>query len=109
MLNINGQSIEVTRGDTGAFTVTFTGTDAPEDGAVVQFSIKKTRTSENVLIEKNLTVASHIIYITLLPEDTNLPFGQYWWDVRILYRDGSVYTPMIPASFKVLEVIGNGR
>ena len=33
MLNINGQSIEISRGDTGAFTITFTGADAPEEEA----------------------------------------------------------------------------
>ena len=110
MLNINGQNIEISRGDTGAFTITFTGADAPEDGCIVEVSLKKTRSSEDTIWEKKLTVASNAIYVTLLPQDTeNLSFGQYWWDARIIFRDGSVYTPMLPASFKVLEVIGDGK
>ena len=107
MLNINGQKIEISKGDTGMFTITFTGDDAPEDNCTVLVSLKKTRDSEEVIWEKRLTVGNHMITVALTADNTNLPYGQYWWDARILYRDGTIYTPMTPASFKVLEVIGN--
>lgn len=107
MLNIDGLNVEVTRGDTGQFTITFTGTDKPENGCVILVSLKKTKTSQTPLWEKRLTVNNDTILVTLTSEDTSLEFGQYWWDARILFRDGTVYTPMNPASFKVLEVIGN--
>ena len=109
MMNVDGQKIEITRGDTGAFTITFTGDDKPEDGCIVEVSLKKTKDSTAPVWEKKLTVADSAISVTLLPQDTNLPFGQYWWDARILFMDGTVYTPMLPASFKVLEVIGDGE
>lgn len=110
MLNIDGQSIEITRGDTGVFTITFTGQDAPEDGTVVQVSLKKTKTNESIIWEKKYVVSGSQISVTILQDDTdNLPFGQYWWDARILFRDGTVYTPMKPASFKIMEVIGSGK
>lgn len=110
MLDINGRDIAISKGDTGAFTITFTGDDAPEDGCIVQVSLKKTKDSEEMIWEKRYTVASNTVYVTLIPDDTKiLPYGQYWWDARILYRDGSVFTPMKPASFKVVEVIGSGE
>lgn len=108
MLNIDGQSIGITRGDTGQFTITFSGQDAPEDGCTILVSLKKTKTSDDVIWEKRYTISGGVIIVTITSEDTvNLSFGQYWWDARILYRDGTIYTPMNPASFKVLEVIGN--
>ena len=109
MMNVDGQKIEITKGDTGAFTITFTGEDAPEDGCIVEVTLKKTKSSDEAIWEKKLTVISSAVSVILLPMDTNLPFGQYWWDARIIFRDGSIYTPMLPASFKVLEVIGDGE
>lgn len=108
MLDINGLNIEIQRGDTGQFTLTFSGQDAPENGSVILVSLKKTVTSENAIWEKRLTVAENTVTVTLTSQDTNnLSFGQYWWDARILFRDGTIYTPMDPASFVVKKVVGN--
>lgn len=109
MMNVDGQEIEISRGDTGAFTITFTGEDKPEDGCIAEISLKKTKTSETPIWEKKVTVENDQVSVILIQPDTDLPFGQYWWDVRIIFRDGTVYTPMKPASFKILEVIGDGR
>ena len=107
MLNIDGDKIAVSRGDTGVFTVTFTGQDAPEDNCTVLVSLKKTKDAEEMIWEKRLAVSNHMITVTLTSDDTNQDYGQYWWDLRIKFRDGTIYTPMMPASFKVLEVIGD--
>ena len=107
MFNVNGQSISITKGDTATFTITFTGQDVPEDGTDVLVSLKKTKTSATAVWEKRLKIASGVVSVLLRTIDTNIDFGQYWWDVRILFSDGSVYTPMQPASFKVVEVIGD--
>lgn len=109
MMNVTGRDIEITKGDTGAFTITFTGDDKPSDGCTVEVSLKKTQTSDTPIWEKKLTVSNDAIYVILNQADTDQPFGQYWWDARILFQDGTVYTPMKPASFKVLEVIGDGK
>lgn len=109
MLNINGTRIEITRGDTGQFTITFTGDDKPADGSTILVSLKKTKTSDDLIWEKRYAVANDTVTVTLTGADTNLPFGQYWWDARIIFRDGTVYTPMAPASFRVLEVIGDAE
>lgn len=109
MMDINGQDIEISRGDTGAYTITFMGEDKPSDGCIVEVSLKKTKNSDTPIWEKKLTVASDAVYVVLSQADTDLPFGQYWWDARILFQDGTVYTPMKPASFKVMEVVGDGK
>lgn len=107
MLNIDERRIDVSRGDTGMFTVTFTGQDAPEDNCTVLISLKKTKDAEEIIWEKRLAVSNHMITVTLTSDDTNQDYGLYWWDLRIIFRDGTVYTPMLPAPFKVLEVIGD--
>lgn len=107
MFNVDGQKIGITKGDTGQFTITFTGDDKPEDGCTALVSLKKTKTSEDAIWEKRLAIADDTVTVTVTSQDSNIPFGQYWWDVRILFRDGTIFTPMNPASFKVLEVVGN--
>lgn len=108
MLKIDGTKILISKGDTGVFTITFTGEDAPENNCTVLVSLKKTYDSERTIWEKRLAVADHAVTVTLLSSDTkDLEYGQYWWDARIIFRDGTIYTPMMPASFKVLEVIGD--
>ena len=107
MLEITGKKIDISRGDTGQFTITFTGDDKPGDGAAVLVSLKKTKTSDDVIWEKRYTVSNDTIIVTLTSSDTDLPFGQYWWDARIRFQDGTIYTPMLPASFRILEVIGD--
>lgn len=109
MLNVDGLDIGITRGDTGQFTITFTGDDKPENGCVILVSLKKTKTSTYPLWEKRLIVNNDTITVTLTSADTDLAFGQYWWDARITFRDGTIYTPMAPASFKILEVIGDAK
>jgi len=107
MMNVSGQNISITKGDTGQFTITFSGDDAPENGCIILVSLKKTKTSEVPIWEKRLTVTNNVITVTITSADSNIDFGQYWWDARIIFRDGTIYTPMNPASFKVLEVVGN--
>lgn len=107
MLEITGRKIDISRGDTGQFTITFTGDDKPADGVTVWVSLKKTKTSEDVIWEKYYTVHDDTVTVLLTSNDTDLPFGQYWWDARIRFQDGTIYTPMLPASFRILEVIGD--
>ena len=110
MLKIDGVNIQISQGDTGVFTITFTGEDAPENNCTALITLKKTEDSENSIWEKRLAVNDHAVTVTLLSSDTrDLKRGQYWWDVRIIFRDGTIYTPMMPASFKVLGVIGDAE
>lgn len=107
MFIMNGNDIEITKGDCGIFTVSFTGDDAPVDGTHVLVSLKKSVNEDEAIWEKDLTVSSGIITVSLENEDTNLDFGGYSWDLRIIYNDGFIYTPIDPASFVVKKVVGN--
>ena len=107
MFVVNGQSISITKGDTGTFTITFTGDDKPDDGTTVLVTLKKRKGDNEPVWEKELTVADSAVTVSLAIEDTNLDFGTYWWDARILFSSEDVYTPMNPASFKILEVVGD--
>ena len=39
----------------------------------------------------------------------DLPFGEYEWDIRIpdMYGENEPFTPMEPAAFEIVKVIGN--
>lgn len=109
MFDVKGTQIMCSRQDTGTFTVTFTGDDAPADGTIVLVSLKTTPKKEaKVIWEKRLTVVNSKITVHIGKTDSDLKEGAYWWDARILFDDAEEpYTPMEPALFRVLEVVGN--
>lgn len=108
MLKIDGLKILITRGDTGALNITFTGEDVPPDGTHVKVALQKTLDSEEPLWEKILTVASSQVTIPFATRDTEYPYGKYFWCLRLLYENGDVYTPMEkPQEFQILPVVGS--
>ena len=109
MMELNGLNIEISKGDTGSIRVTFTGQDVPEDGTIALVSVKSCANEEEPIWEKRIPVANAGCVIQLLHEDTSLPFGIYKWDLRLIYNDGGIYTPMKPAKFIVVERVGNAE
>ena len=109
MFDIKGMAIECSRQDTGMFTITFTGDDAPQDGTVVLVSLKtRPKKDAPVIWEKHLEVYESQVQVHITREDSDLAEGAYWWDARILFDDSEEpFTPMEPAPFRVLEVVGN--
>ena len=110
MIAINGRDIEITRGDCHPFTITLTGNDVPEDGEKVLFTVKRDSTSNTPLIEKLLEVSDGKVLIRITNADTKeIPFGTYQWDIRFpnLMGDGEPWTPMYPAKFAIVKVIGD--
>ena len=107
MLEVNKLKIEISKGDTGILTIRFTGEDIPPDDTTAFFTVRKNIDSEDKLIEKQLGISSGECVIPLTAADTNLPYGKYWWDIRLLYDTGDIYTPMKPAEFRVVEVVGD--
>ena len=110
MFAINGKDIELTRGDSFSFTMTFTGRTLPAS-TLARFTLKKKVKDEEAVIEKTVTVTDNVAAVHLLPEDTaDLSPGTYFWDMRLLIPNGDgreVRTPMEYASFQLLEVIGD--
>lgn len=110
MINIEGTHITISRGDCEPFTITFTGEDVPEDGALVLFTVKKSASSDNPVLEKELVMQDSQIAVSIMNADTKkLPFGEYEWDVRLkdFYGENEPHTPMEPARFTIAKVVGN--
>lgn len=111
MYRFEGMDIELTRGDSVQFKVSITGRELPE-GSVAVFSVKKRVKDADCVLEKRIALQPDgVALIGLSHEESDLPAGTYWWDLRVLLPlgDGSfeVRTPMEYASFRILEVIGN--
>lgn len=112
----SAQGIRITRGDTATLELRFEG-DAPGENDRVIASLKKSarKDRDSALWEKELVltefgVSNRIPFSTwqmdLASEDTlDRAFGNYWWDVRILYADGQITTPFAPAGFEIAEVV----
>ena len=117
MFNVTGDTIEISRGDTGAVKFTATGyTFASEDRAL--FSIK---TPQGTVVKQSAYPldenGSFTVYF--FNHDTDqLPAGNnYTWDVRYVLHpyydaagniiDGNqVITPKLPMSMRIFSVVG---
>lgn len=113
MFTIDGKNIELTRGDSFSFTMTFTGRTLPV-GCTALFTVKKRVKDDTPVIEKTIAVSDNKAAVFLYPEDTaELSAGTYFWDMRVMIpnAEGSieVRTPMEYASFQLLEVVGDAN
>lgn len=102
--------IHLTRGDTLTLDFQFEG-DVPVGQDQLYFTVKKSVNDKSFKMEKKATLyGEDLARISIRSEDTrDLPFGKYFWDLRIFYSDGEIVTPMDPAPFYVDEVVGNDR
>lgn len=108
MLKVNGNAIELTRGDTARFTITvkneLTGNDyeiQPND--VIVMTIKKKEMDADALVVKEIT-GTNLIH--LRPEDTSeLSFGKYVYDIQLTTEGGDVYTIIPPSTFELAKEV----
>lgn len=110
MLEVKGQNILLTRGDTAALTLTLEGDYVP-DGTEMKFTIKKAPTDSRALVMKTVETESNRAVLALEPGDTQqLQPGQYVYDVRVkaALAEGvtGTYTPMIYGVFQLLDNVG---
>ena len=122
MYNVEGYKIELSRGDTGALTVTANATLDGEpyvfgtnDRAL--FSIKSG--NGEIIMQKVCPMVNNAFTVQFLNADTDsLAPGSYSWDVRYIinpYYDDSgkmingdqVITPRAPMSLNLLTVVGD--
>lgn len=108
MFKLNGFDLTITRGDTASIEFTFTG-DAPSESDRVIAAMKPDKKKKDTLWEKTLERTADGKYVLRIEsQDTeDLKFGNYWYDIRVLYEDGEIVTPMEPARFTVGEVVTN--
>ena len=110
MFDISNLNIAITRGDTATLEITFEG-DIPTDGDTVVMALKTSPNKSECIWEKEATSFEEgVLRYDITTEDTaDLPFGTYYWDLRIFYKDGQVTTPFSPKKFVVQEVVTNDR
>lgn len=106
MLAVNGEDITISKGDTGTITVTFSG-EVPDNNTVALVTVRENVNKCRAVWEKRLAVYDGAIIINLLSEDTDIPFNTYVWDIRLIYENGDIYSPFMPAKFTVCEVVGD--
>lgn len=109
MVEINGTTIKMTRGDTLRTQVTMYDAQdqeyVPQDGDVIRFVAKKTCADEEPLIEK--LIPNDTLFLVLNPADTKeleAP-GTYVYDCEITFANGDVDTFINKAKLKLLEEV----
>lgn len=110
MFDISSLNISITRGDTATLEITFQG-DVPTDGDTVVMALKASPKKSETIWEKSASAFDEgVVCFEIAVEDTaDLPFGTYYWDLRIFYSDGQVTTPFSPKKFVIQEVVTNDR
>lgn len=107
MLNIDNLVIEVTSGDTAVIDINLTGDDIPDAGTIALFTVEKACNTLTHLIEKRIELEGSTFTVDLSAQETDLPAGRYLWDLRFLYEDGTIYTPITPQIFRILPAVGD--
>ena len=82
MLRLINRRLIIPRGDSGSFALPTLG--IADEGNVAIFSIFDTLTRET-LLEKRVDASEDFIYINLTHDDTNIPAGKYYWDIKIYH------------------------
>lgn len=112
MLKIKLNEISLSKGDSASLNINLN--TALSIGDKVQFTVKEKTFPDytNEVLQKNITTFSNggqTATIEFEPEDTrNLNSKAYYYDIRIIFSNGDVYTPDVPHKFTVLGVVGNG-
>ena len=115
MFNVEGNTITLSRGDTGALTITATGYTFGENDRAL-FSIKNS--AGTVVKQQIYAMTNNVFQVTFFNADTdNLSPGTFSWDVRYVIHpyyddvgnivDGDqVITPLQPQTMNLLTVVG---
>lgn len=99
-------TIMITRGDSLSISVTLTDNDGypyePTLGDVVYFRVKKSATTSEILIEKQIDI--NTLVIELVEADTkNLAFGNYKYEIEVVTVNDDHYTVIKNAPFIITE------
>ena len=101
MFKIQNQTIQITRGDTGIFTLGIRAGGQPYDYSndQVLFTVKRNVNTSEIIFQKTV---EHNQTVTILPADTeNLPYGTFTYDVQVTTQNGIVNTVITPHPFIV--------
>ena len=106
MIQINGTTINMVRGDTAVISIAIKDqsgeTYTPTGGDKVRFAMKKNYNDPAPLIEKDCTS----LQLELDPADTKgLAFGTYVYDIELTKADGTVDTFICKARLNLVEEV----
>lgn len=104
MLNYNTetQTISMIAKDTGDFVISIDNYLLAE-GDTVYFTVNSGLELENPLISKEIkTFTDNKAVVRLTSTDTDLPIGNYYYDIQVNTADGRVDTVLGPAKFKIM-------
>jgi hypothetical protein len=105
VLEINGNEIYVTRGDTAVIKLELDNYEFV-NGDVVYFSVKKNKKDKEYVIQKTVTeFKGNSASVKLYAEDTDIEEGNYWYDIQCSLLDGRIDTVVIPTRFVIGEQI----
>ena len=72
-------------------------------GDTVYFTVNNSLEKEEALISKVITdFPQNKAIVRLTAEDTDIPIGNYYYDIQINTADGRVDTVLGPAKFKIM-------
>lgn len=100
--NVDTKTISMIAKDTGDFVI---GVDnyLLDEGDVVFFTVNSGLELEQPLISKEIRAfTDNKAVVRLTSQDTDLPVGNYYYDVQINTADGRVDTVLGPAKFKIM-------
>lgn len=104
MFKINQSgSMTIVSGDTGIIDFELDN-DLFRVGDVVYFTVKRDVGYHEISIQQiiEITEETNKLKIFLPSEETNIPPGDYYYDIQINFKDGRVDTVIGPKSFSVL-------
>ena len=105
MFEYTDGSIMVSRGDSVALMLNFEG-EVP-DGTVCLVTLKRDVEDTSPVWEKRLSVEGSRCRLSLTTDDTELDFGSYCWDVRLIFSGYDVESVLTPHEFVIAEAVGN--
>ncbi len=109
MLNVQGTTISMTRGDTAKILLTLTQYNdtpyEPVEGDAIRFALKKNYTDVRTLLKIDIPTELPLI-LHIKPSDTKkLPYGSYKYDIQLSRADGTIDTFIERATFTLTEEV----
>ena len=99
--------VQISRGDSGSLQIDLKTETKIEDGTPVLISLKRYVGDDTPIWEKTREIINNKLIIDITPQDTDIETMSYVWDFRILYSDTMIVSPIVPSSFRILEVVGD--
>jgi hypothetical protein len=96
------KAISIVAKDTGDFVISIDNY-LLDEGDRVYFTVNSELEKPEPLIQKEITTFdNHKALVRLTTQDTNIPVGNYYYDIEVNTADGRVDTVAGPSKFKIL-------